>query len=67
MNLFNCVGARELNTSAMQHYAIMICTTDANRPEKKDQVDKLSINVYSYAMVSNYSQYLNDIQVNTYV
>ena len=21
----------------LQHYAIVICTTDANRPEKKDQ------------------------------
>ena len=42
-NMLNCAGGREPNTSTMfvqpfQHYAITICTTDANRLEKKDQM-----------------------------
>ena len=51
------------------HY---ICATDANSPEKKDQLLNLMntawpsflYNIYSHVVVSNYGQHLNGTLVN---
>ena len=66
INLFNCVGGRDqyINNICVSyvtpcHY---ICTTDANRPEKKDKLLNpmytawlnFLYNTYSYVVVINY-------------
>ena len=46
INLWNCAGAecymhQQYFLKPLLHYATTICTTGANRPEKKDQMLKL--------------------------